>query len=136
MCFPSYFVDISSILASRTARPAITSLWFEAHAPNWLSIVAALVFPAVLEDLAVVVDEAQSNERVVEVIRQGGGKLLRSVRLFDIFRGEQIGAGKKSLAYSLAYQAPDHTLTEAESNQVRGRIIRRLEQELGAKLRS
>ena len=104
--------------------------------PAHYDISSVPVFPAVLEDMAVVVDEAQNNERVVEVIRQGGGKLLRSVRLFDIFRGEQIGAGKKSLAYSLAYQALDHTLTEAESNQVRGRIIRRLEQELGAKLRS
>jgi phenylalanyl-tRNA synthetase beta chain len=73
---------------------------------------------------------------VLEVIRQAGGKLLRKVRLFDIFRGEQLGSGKKSLAYSLTYQAPDRTLTDAEAAQVRQKIIRRLEQELGAKLRS
>ena len=94
------------------------------------------VFPPVLEDIAIVVDEELPAERAVEVIRQAGGKLLRDVRLFDIFRGGQLGAGKKSLAYSLTYQAPDRTLTDTEATQVRQRIIRRLEQELGAKLRS
>jgi len=94
------------------------------------------VFPAVFEDLAVIVDEDLPAERLEEVLRQGGGKLLAGLRLFDIFRGEQIGAGKKSMAYNLAYQAPDRTLTDTEAAQVRQRIIRRLEQELGAKIRS
>jgi phenylalanyl-tRNA synthetase beta chain len=62
--------------------------------------------------------------------------MLVEVRLFDVYRGEQIEAGKKSLAYSLAYQAPDRTLTDKEAAKIRGRIIRRLEQELGAQLRS
>ena len=56
------------------------------------------------------------------------------MRLFDVFRGEQIGAGKKSLAYGLTYQDPERTLTDGESAQIRNRIVRRLEQELGAKL--
>lgn len=94
------------------------------------------VFPPVLEDIAVVVDEATPASQVEQAIRQGGGKTLASVRLFDIFRGAQIGEGKKSLAYALVYQAPDRTLTDAEAKQVRSRIIRRLEQELGAKLRA
>ena len=94
------------------------------------------VFPPVLEDIAVIVDEDTPAGQVVEVIRQAGGKLLAEVRLFDTFRGEQIGAGKKSLAYALTYMAPDRTLTDAEAAQTRQRIIRRLEQELGAKLRS
>lgn len=93
-------------------------------------------FPPVLEDIAVIVDEAMTNGQVVDTIRLAGGKLLTAVRLFDIYRGEQIGAGKKSLAYSLTYQAPDRTLTDTEAAQVRQRIIRRLEQDLGAKLRS
>ena len=58
------------------------------------------------------------------------------MRLFDIYRGEQIGAGKKSMAYSLTYQAPDRTLTDAEAAKVRQRIVQALEKELGAKLRS
>jgi len=56
--------------------------------------------------------------------------------LFDIFRGDQIGAGKKSLAYSLTYQADDHTLSSDEAAQIRQKIIRQLEQVLGARLRS
>ncbi|HNT55584.1 MAG TPA: phenylalanine--tRNA ligase subunit beta, partial [Anaerolineaceae bacterium] len=93
-------------------------------------------FPPVLEDLAVVVAEDLPAERVAEVIRQAGGKLVTAVRLFDIFRGEQLGEGKKSLAYSVTYQSYDSTLTDAQTQPVRARIIRRLEQELGAKLRS
>ncbi len=92
-------------------------------------------FPAVLEDIAVSVEESLPAAQVEALIRQAGGKLLVGARLFDIFRGEQIGAGKKSLAYRLTYQAPDRTLTDGEAAQIRGRIVRRLEQELGAKLR-
>lgn len=94
------------------------------------------VFPPVLEDIAVIVDESVPAADVEAAIRQGGGKLLTGLRLFDIYRGEQIGAGKKSLAYALTYQAVDHTLTASEASQIRGRIIRRLEQGLGARLRS
>jgi phenylalanyl-tRNA synthetase beta chain len=93
-------------------------------------------FPPMLEDLAVVVDESLPAERVAEMIRQAGGQTVIDVRLFDVYRGDQIGAGLKSLAYSLTYQAQDRTLTDPEAAQIRQRIIRRLEQELGAKLRS
>ncbi len=54
-------------------------------------------FPPVLEDIAVIVDESLPADRVETLIRQTGGKMLAAVRLFDVFRGEQIGAGKKSL---------------------------------------
>ena len=94
------------------------------------------VFPPVLEDLAVVVDESLPAEQVAAVIRKTAGKLLSDLRLFDIFRSEQVGAGKKSLAYSLTYQASDRTLTDTEVTKVRQRIIRALDQELGAKLRA
>jgi phenylalanyl-tRNA synthetase beta chain len=70
------------------------------------------------------------------VIRQGGGEYLAKVQLFDIFRGKQLGEGKKSLAYSLTYIAPDRTLTDKEVLKVRNRIIRLLDEELGAQLRS
>jgi phenylalanyl-tRNA synthetase beta chain len=93
-------------------------------------------FPPVLEDIAVIVDEALPVDRVEALIRQTGGKVLASVRLFDVFRSEQIGPGKKSLAYALIYQSPDSTLTDKDATQIRNRIIKRLEQELGAKLRS
>jgi len=93
-------------------------------------------FPPALEDLAIIVDDAIPAAKVEEVLRNAGGSTLREVRLFDVYRGEQIGTGLKSLAYNLTYQAADHTLTEAEVQTIRQRIIRRLEQELGARLRS
>jgi phenylalanyl-tRNA synthetase beta chain len=93
-------------------------------------------FPPVLEDLALIVAEDLPAERAAEMIRQTGCRLVADVRLFDLYTGEQIGAGKKSLAYSLTYQAPDRTLTDDEVARLRQRIVRRLEQELGARLRS
>ena len=69
-------------------------------------------FPAIKEDLAVVVDEAVLAEQVEQMIRQTGGSLLREVRLFDIYRGKQVAIGKKSLAYSLTFQADDKTLKD------------------------
>jgi phenylalanyl-tRNA synthetase beta chain len=92
-------------------------------------------FPPVLEDLAVVVDENVPARQVEEVIRQAAGSLLRRLRLFDVYRGEQIGDGKKSLAYSLIYQAQDRTLTDGDVADVRRKIVRQLEGELQAKLR-
>ncbi len=93
-------------------------------------------FPAVYEDIAVVVEEAIAADRVEAVIWKGGGDLLREVRLFDIYRGEQIGPGRKSMAYRLVYQADDRTLTDHEAAQVRSNIIGALERELGARLRA
>jgi phenylalanyl-tRNA synthetase beta chain len=90
----------------------------------------------VLEDIAVIVDESLPAERVEALIRQTGGKTLAQVRLFDVFRDDKIGANKKSLAYALTYQSLDGTLTDKDAAGVRNRIVRRLEQELGAKLRS
>lgn len=92
-------------------------------------------YPPVLEDLAMVVDEGLPAEKVAEAIRMAGGKVVANVRLFDVYRSDQIGAGKKSLAYSITYQAPDKTLTDNDVAGIRTRIIRRIEQELGAKLR-
>jgi phenylalanyl-tRNA synthetase beta chain len=89
----------------------------------------------VLEDLAVVVDEALPAEQVAGAIRLAGGKTVIDLRLFDVYRGDQVGEGKKSLAYSLTYQDPERTLTDAEAAKVRQRIVRHLEQEFGAKLR-
>jgi phenylalanyl-tRNA synthetase beta chain len=57
------------------------------------------------------------------------------VQLFDVYRGEQVGTGKKSLAYKLTYQDPERTLTDKEVSKMRQRIVKRLENELGAQLR-
>lgn len=93
-------------------------------------------FPPVLEDLAVIVSDDLPADQVAQVIQQAAGSMLSNLRLFDVYRGAQIGEGKKSLAYSLTYQAPDRTLTDQEVLKIRQRILRRLEQEIGAYLRS
>lgn len=90
-------------------------------------------FPAVTEDLALIVEDKVKADQVQAVIESVGG-LLKAARLFDVFKGEQIGAGKKSLAYRLTYQA-DRTLTDAEVVKVRESIIKRLRDELGAVIR-
>jgi phenylalanyl-tRNA synthetase beta chain len=99
-------------------------------------IVPVSGFPPVYEDIAVIVDETIPAARVEMLIRQTGGKSLAAIRLFDVYRGDQIGVNKKSLAYSLTYQSPEKTLTDAEAAAIRNKIVKRLEQELGARLRS
>ncbi len=93
-------------------------------------------FPAVQQDIAVVVDESVSAAELESVIRKAGGFLLADVRLFDIYRGEQIGAGKKSMAYNLWFQSPDKTLNDKVVAKQQNRIVKALEKQLGAKLRS
>ena len=93
-------------------------------------------YPPVLEDLAVVVDEGVTAVDVEDVIRQGGGDFLAKVQLFDIFRGVQVGEGKKSLAFNLTYIAPDRTLTDKEVTKLRRKIVYLLGSKLGAELRS
>ena len=93
-------------------------------------------FPAVARDLALVVDDALPAIEVRNAIVLAAGKLLQKIELFDVYRGEQVPAGKKSLAYTLSYQAPDRTLTDEEVNRLQGRIQAKLERELGAQLRA
>jgi phenylalanyl-tRNA synthetase beta chain len=92
-------------------------------------------FPPVYEDIAIIVDDSVAAAAVEAMIKQTGGKTVTSVRLFDVYRDEKIGAGKKSLAYSLTYQA-EKTLTDADAAAIRNKIVKRLEHEFGAKLRS
>ncbi len=104
--------------------------------PSLYQTEAVPTLPPVLEDLAIVVDESVSAERVADLIRQTGGKVVTEVHLFDVYRDEKVGAGKKSLAYNLTYQAVNKTFSDKDVVGMRTRIIRRLEQELGAVLRS
>ncbi|MBK8903990.1 MAG: phenylalanine--tRNA ligase subunit beta [Anaerolineaceae bacterium] len=92
-------------------------------------------YPAVHEDIAVVVDKDVAAKEVEEVIRNSGGYLLKDVALFDLYEGNQIGAGKKSLAYHLTFQAPDKTLTDKVVQKSRQKIIGQLKHRLNAQLR-
>jgi phenylalanyl-tRNA synthetase beta chain len=103
--------------------------------PEGYAVEPVPAFPPVLEDLAVVVDEKVQADEVEALLKRAGGHLLVDVKLFDLYRGEQIPEGKKSLAYSMVYQAPDRTLTDEEVAKVRSRVIKKLESDFGAKLR-
>jgi phenylalanyl-tRNA synthetase beta chain len=92
-------------------------------------------YPAVLQDFAVVVDENVPAAAVQSLIAEAGGYLLRDIQLFDEYRGEPVPSGKKSLAYALAFQAPDKTLSDALVAKQVARIVQRLKKELGAELR-
>jgi phenylalanyl-tRNA synthetase beta chain len=81
------------------------------------------------------VDEDVSAERILTEIRTAGGALLRDVRLFDLYRGESIPAGKKSLAYALIYQADDRTLVDKEVDKAHKKIEDRLKHVLKAQIR-
>jgi phenylalanyl-tRNA synthetase beta chain len=98
-------------------------------------IVPVPAFPPMLEDIALIVDESIPAATVEGLIRQTGGNMLTEARLFDVYRDEKIGAGKKSLAYALTYQAPDRTLTDKEAAKIRNKIVKRLAHEIGAELR-
>ncbi len=91
--------------------------------------------PAVRRDLAIVLPEDVPAGEVAVVMRAAGGELLRDVRLFDVYMGEGIGAGRRSLAYTLVYQA-DRTLTDAEVDAAHDGVRRALAERLGAQLRS
>jgi phenylalanyl-tRNA synthetase beta chain len=79
-------------------------------------------YPASCQDLAIVVDDDVPAARVRQVVMEGGGDLLRSAHVFDLYRGEQVGEGRKSLAFRLEFRAPDRTLTDAEVAERRDAI--------------
>lgn len=93
-------------------------------------------FPAVNLDVALVVAEDVTAERVQEAIRSAGGKLLESVRLFDVYRGKGVPEGAKSLAFALAYRAEDRTLTDEEVRAVHDKLVRKVAGAVGAELRA
>lgn len=92
-------------------------------------------YPAVTRDIAVVCDEAVTVAALSDCIRAAGGKLLRSVELFDIYRGKGIASGSKSAAFRLTLRADDRTLTDADSDGVVSAVLAALGKELNAKLR-
>ncbi len=94
-----------------------------------------ITYPAVVQDIAVVVDEAVEAHSVVDTVAAAGGDELRSVRVFDVYRGEQVGDGRKSLALRLEFRSSDRTLTDAEVAERRARIKDAIAHETGGTLR-
>jgi phenylalanyl-tRNA synthetase beta chain len=95
-----------------------------------------LTYPAALQDVAVAVAEDVEVGELLDAAREAAGELLREARVFDVYRGEQVGTGRKSVAIHLAFQSPERTLTEDEATELRLVIVRALGERFGAELRA
>lgn len=93
-------------------------------------------YPAISRDLAVVLADAVPASEVLATVRQSGGELLADFRLFDVYTGERVEKGMRSLAISLLFRATDRTLTDEEADAPFRAIVTQLEKQFGAKLRS
>ncbi len=92
-------------------------------------------YPAVTRDIAMLVDKNVPVAEIEEIIKKASGKMIESVQLFDVYEGEQIPEGKKSVAYSAVYRASDRSLTGEEVQKVFDKVVKNLENQLGAQLR-
>ena len=93
------------------------------------------IYPKVERDLAIVLDKMVLSNMPIELIYTTGGEWVESVRLFDVYEGEQVPEGKKSLAYTIVYHSANETLTDKAVNALHDKVVKRLNQELGAELR-
>ncbi|MDO5718395.1 MAG: phenylalanine--tRNA ligase subunit beta [Tissierellia bacterium] len=93
-------------------------------------------YPIITRDMALIVDDEISAENIEKVIREIESDIISDIRLFDIYKGDQIGEGKKSMAYQIVYQAADRTLVDDDVNEIQERIINSLESEYNISLRS
>jgi phenylalanyl-tRNA synthetase beta chain len=116
----------------RTAAAEIDLTRLLEHATGVVEAPEFSNFPLAKEDVALVVDASVAAADVEAVLREGAGKYLESIRLFDIYTGPQVGEGKKSLAFALRFRAPDRTLTEEEAGAARDAAVALAAERLGA----
>ncbi|MBA4538322.1 phenylalanine--tRNA ligase subunit beta [Bacillus aquiflavi] len=93
-------------------------------------------YPSITRDIALVVNYDRTAAELVQVIENAGGKLLKDVNVFDLYEGEHMESGKKSIALSLKYFAPERTLTDEEVTKVHNKVLEALQEKTGAVLRS
>ena len=113
-------VDIEPLLESAELKPEYKPL------PR---------YPALMRDIAVLVDDRITVGQMERVIKEKAGEILEEVRLFDVYKGKQVPEGKKSVAFSLAFRSADRTLTDDEANNAMRKIVTALEGGFGAQLR-
>jgi phenylalanyl-tRNA synthetase beta chain len=106
------------------------------RAPDLVVYEDVITYPPVRQDLAFSVAEEVSAGKLVAAAEEAAGPELREMRAFDVYRGEQVGAGRKSIAFSVVFQSPDRTLTDDDAAQLRRRIVEALEKRFGAELRA
>jgi phenylalanyl-tRNA synthetase beta chain len=92
-------------------------------------------YPAVSRDIAMLIKDEIMVKEIEAVIRQRGGKLIEEVRLFDVYRGDQVPAGMKSVAYTITFRSPDRTLVDEDVNKAMEKILNGLKTSLDATLR-
>jgi phenylalanyl-tRNA synthetase beta chain len=95
-----------------------------------------ITYPPVRQDLAFSVPEDASAADLVAAARAAAGEELREMRAFDVYRGEQVGPGRKSIAFAVAFQSPERTLTDEDAGELRNRIVTALKERFGAELRA
>lgn len=101
-----------------------------------LAVSPVAVFPAAKEDIALVVDESVSAKELLDVVVKAAGDLGEDIRIFDLYTGDQIPEGKKSVAFALRLRAVDHTLTAEETATIRNKIVKMARKAYGAELRA
>jgi phenylalanyl-tRNA synthetase beta chain len=116
----AFEIDLDTVLAAAAGPPQYVDM---------------STYPATFQDIAVIVDEAIEARTVLDTVQSAGGAELRSVRVFDLYRGDQVGEGKKSIALRLEFQARDRTLTDEEVDQRREEIKAALARQLDGSLR-
>ena len=114
-------LDLDALLARAVARP---------RAPQFSA------YPVAKEDVALIVDADLPAAELAATLREGAGPLCESVRLFDVYTGQQVGEGRKSLAFALRFRAPDRTLTEKDTAAARDAAVELAVQRHGAEQRA
>jgi phenylalanyl-tRNA synthetase beta chain len=104
--------------------------------PERLVYEDVITFPALRQDLAFAVSEEVSAGELVAAAREAAGPELREMRPFDVYRGEQVGEGRKSIAFAVSFQSPERTLTDKDAAALRERIVSALAERFGAELRN
>jgi phenylalanyl-tRNA synthetase beta chain len=111
----------------------LAELFAAAHEP--VTYEDFVTYPAVRQDIAISVPDDVAVGDLVDAARRAAGAALREIRVFDVYRGDQVGAGRKSVAFSVAYQAPDRTLSDDDAARLRDAIVAELASAFGAELR-
>jgi phenylalanyl-tRNA synthetase beta chain len=117
----AFELDLAALLAETPAEVRYTDV---------------VSFPAVRQDLAFSVPDELSAAELVAAAREAAGPELREMRPFDVYRGEQVGEGRKSIAFTVSFQSSERTLTDEEAASLRGRIVEALRERFGAELRA
>ena len=112
----------------------LDSLFAESREP--VTYEDVITYPALRQDLAFVVPEGVEAGELIDAAREAAGPQLREVEVFDVYRGEQVGEGKKSIAFSVAFQSPERTLSDEDAAALRQKIANALTEGFGAVLRS